>query len=296
MITANAYAKINITFEVLGRREDGYHDIVSILQEIDLKDTIQFEAAPSLTVDCDNVELRPSDNLALKAARLLKKESGYKGGAKIILKKGIPVAAGLGGGSSDAGATLVALNRLWKLNLSTEELVDMAAALGSDVPYFIRGGTALAEGCGERVTPLQPLPLSYVVLLKPSVTVPASKTKAMYGALRPSHYSKGEYTKNAAAFIESAVEGHPQAPVRKNPVPLFQGYNTFDSVACEMYEGMEWYRNKFDEAGADEAHLAGAGPTLFALMRDRARAEKVHRSLKELGLETYLVETVSRVD
>jgi len=313
MITAYAYAKINITFEVLGRREDGYHDIVSILQEIDLKDTIQFEAAPSLSIDCDNVELRPSDNLALKAARLLKKESGYKGGAKIILKKGIPVAAGLGGGSSDAGAALVALNRLWKLNLSTEELVEMAATLGSDVPYFIRGGTALAEGRGERVTPLPPLPLSYVVLLKPSVTVPVSKTKAMYGALRPSHYSKGDYARKTEAFIESAVEGHqppvspnhggikkigghPQAPVRNNPVPLFQGYNTFDFVACEMYEGMEWYRNKFDEAGADEAHLAGAGPTLFALMRDRARAGKIHRSLKELGLETYLVETVSRVD
>jgi 4-diphosphocytidyl-2-C-methyl-D-erythritol kinase len=177
------------------------------------------------------------------------------------------------------------LNKLWKLNLSTEELVDMAAALGSDVPYFIRGGTALAEGRGERVTPLPPLPQSWVVLLKPSVAVPASKTKAMYGALRPSHYSKGRHAKKVKKAIEDGVAG--------DGLSL---HNAFDSVALDMYEGMEWYWNKFISAGADEAHLAGAGPTLFALMHDRARAGKVHRSLKELGLETYLVETVSRAD
>ena len=313
MIKTYAYAKINITFEVLGRRGDGYHDIVSILQEIDLKDTLQFESAASLTVVCDNVELRPSDNLVLKAAKLLKKECRYRGGAKIALKKGIPLAAGLGGGSSDAAAALVALNKLWKLELSTDALVDLAAELGSDVPYFIRGGTSLAEGRGERITPLPPLPQLWVVLLRPSVPVPESKTKEMYGALRPSHYSKGDYARKTAAFIESAVEGHqppdspnhggierigghPQAPVRKNPVPLFQGYNTFDAVAFEMYEGMEWYWKQFMAAGAAEVHLAGAGPMLFALTRDRAMAGKVHRSLKELGLETYLVKTVSRDD
>ena len=283
MIKAYAYAKINITFEVLGRRQDGYHDVSTILQTIDLKDTIEFELDSSLSIECDDVALRSSDNLVLKAASLLKKGTGYKGGAAISLKKGIPLAAGLGGGSSDAGVALVALNKLWKLNLSTESLVEMAAALGSDAPYFIHGGTALAEGRGERVTPLPPLLQSWVVLMKPSVLVPELKTKAMYGALRPSHYSKGEHTKRAVSAIERGV-------VRDG----LSVYNAFDAVAFEMYEGMEWYWKQFMSAGAPEVHLAGSGPTLFTLLFDRGRAEELHRSLLDLGLETYIVKTISR--
>ena len=283
MITAYAYAKINITFEVLGRRRDGYHDIATIMQEIGLRDTLQFELASSLIVDCDNTEILLPDNLVLKAASLLKEESGYKGGAKITLKKGISLAAGLGGGSSDAGAALVALNKLWKLKLSTESLVELAAALGSDVPYFIHGGTALAEGRGERITPLPPLPQLWVVLMKPSVLVPELKTKAMYGALRPSHYSNGEHTKMAVSSIEQGAKGD-----------LSYMYNAFDAVAFEMYEGMEWYWKQFTSAGVAEVHLAGSGPMLFTLLPDRGRAEELHRSLLDLGLETYIVKTVSR--
>ncbi len=325
MITAQAYAKINITFEVLGRRKDGYHDVATVLQEIDLKDTIDFELAPSLSLECDCRDLDSSDNLVLKAARLLQQEAAHKGGAKIILKKDIPVAAGLGGGSSDAAAALIALNKLWKLKLSIESLVELAASLGSDVPYFIHGSTALAEGRGEKVTPLPPLPRSWVVLLKPSVPVPEPKTKAMYGALRSSHYSDGGYTNRAVSAIErgtggdsSSVKpriksdqppvspslggfckngGHPQTPGRKNPAPLFRMfpmYNAFDAVAFEMYEGMEWYWKQFLSAGAPEVHLAGAGPTLFALLSGRKQAEGIYRSLSDLGLETYIVQTVKR--
>ena len=283
MIKAYAYAKINITLEVLGRRQDGYHDVSTILQTIDLKDTIDFKLDSSLSIDCDNVELRSSDNLVLKAALLLKKEAGYKGGAKIILKKGIPIASGLGGGSSDAGAALVALNKLWKLKLSTESLVELAAGLGSDVPYFIHGSTVLAEGRGERITPLPPLPQLWVVLVKPSVLVPELKTKAMYGALRSSHYSKGEHTKMAVLAIERGTGG--------DGLTL---YNAFDSIAFEMYEGMEWYWKQFMSAGASEVHLAGSGPMLFTLLPDRRRAEELHRSLLDLGLETYIVKTISR--
>ncbi len=283
MITAQAYAKINITFEVLGRRKDGYHDVASVLQEIDLKDTLKFELAPSLSIECDDVALRSSDNLVLKAARLLQQEAAYKGGAKIILRKGIPVAAGLGGGSADAAATLIALNKLWKLKQSIESLDELSATIGSDVPYFIHGGTALAEGRGEKITPLSPLPKSWVVLLRPSVPIPEPKTKTMYGALSPSHYSDGEYTKRAVAAIERGVvsDGFPM-------------YNTFDAVAFEMYEGMEWYWKQFLSAGAPEVHLAGAGPMLFTLLSGWKQAEGIYRSLSDLGLETYIVQTVKR--
>ena len=283
MIKAYAYAKINIAFEVLDRRRDGYHDIATILQEIDLKDTLKFDLASSLNIECDQRELIPSDNLVLKAANLLRKETGYKGGAAISLKKEIPLAAGLGGGSSDAGATLLALNKLWKLKLPTESLVEMAAALGSDVPYFIRGGTALAEGRGEKVTPLPPLPQSWVVLLIPSVPIPEQKTKAMYTALRPSHYSKGEHTKRAVSAIKRGAAGDG-----------IVAYNTFDSVAFEIYEGVEWYWKQFIAAGAVEVHLAGSGSTLCTMLPDQGRAEKLSRSLLDLGLETYIVKTISR--
>ena len=283
MITTQAYAKINITFEVLGRRKDGYHDVATVLQEIDLKDIIDFEIAPSLSIKCDDAALRSSDNLVLKAARLLRKEAGYKGGAKITLRKGMPIAAGLGGGSSDAAAALIALNKLWKLKLSTESLVDIAASLGSDVPYFIFGGTALAEGRGEKITPLSPLPKSWVVLLRPSVPIPEPKTKSMYGALSPSHYSDGGHTRRAVSAIERGAVG--------DGLTL---YNAFDSVAFEMYEGMEWYWKQFVSAGAAEVHLAGAGPTLFTLLSGRKQAEGIYRSLSDLGLETYIVQTVKR--
>ena len=322
MITAQAYAKINITFEVLGRRKDGYHDIASVLQEIDLKDDLKFELAPSLGIECDDAALRSSDNLVLKAARLLQQEAAYKGGAKITLRKGIPVAAGLGGGSSDAAAALMGLNKLWKLKLSIDSLTELAAALGSDVPYFIHGGTALAEGRGERIIQLSPLPRSWVVLLKPSVPIPEPKTKAMYGALTSSHYSDGEHTNRLVSAIEHGIGGdtasveprnksdqppvspslggfyknggHPQTPGRKNPSPLFPMYNTFDAVAFKMYEGMEWYWKQFLSAGAPEVHLAGAGPTLFTLLSGRKQAEGIYRSLSGLGLETYIVQTVKR--
>ena len=283
MITSQAYAKINITFEVLGRRKDGYHEIASVLQEIDLKDTIDFELAPSLSIVCDDVDLCSSDNLALKAARLLRQKAAYKGGAKITLRKGIPVAAGLGGGSADAASALLALNKLWKLKLSIESLAELSATIGSDVSYFIYGGTALAEGRGEKVTSLSPLTKLWVVLLKPSVPIPESKTKAMYGALNSSHYSDGGHTKRAVSAIERGVvsDGFPM-------------YNAFDAVAFEMYEGMEWYWKQFLSAGAPEVHLAGAGPTLFTLLSGREQAGGIYRSLSGLGLETYIVQTVKR--
>jgi hypothetical protein len=161
--------------------------------------------------------------------------------------------------------------------------------------------------------------------MKPSVLVPELKTKAMYGALHPSHYSNGEHTKRAVSAIErgagrdlpaigSMIDehqppvspslggkgecgGHPQSPGRKNPAPLFQGlsmYNAFDAIAFDMYEGVEWYWKQFISAGAAEVHLAGAGPTLCTMLTDQGQAEKLSRSLLDLGLETYIVKTISR--
>ena len=182
MVTVKAHAKVNLTLEVLGRREDGYHDIVSIMQTIDLRDTLRLEPADTITLHCDRVDLLSPDNLALKAANLLRKVTGCDKGARITLQKEIPVAAGLGGGSSDAAATLQGLNLLWELGLSVDGLMSLAMQLGSDVPFFMRGGTAMASGRGERIRPLPDADLPTMVVLSPAIDIPL-KTASIYGKL-----------------------------------------------------------------------------------------------------------------
>jgi len=171
MLTIEAPAKINLTLEILRKRDDGYHEIASVMQAVSLCDTLTFELASDTTLDCDDATLATEDNLALKAAHLLSAHTGYSGGVRIGLVKGIPVAAGLGGGSSDAAATLVALNNLWNLGLPLAELSLMAASVGSDVPFFLHGGVAMVSGRGELVRPLPAIGVDWAVIVTPAITV-----------------------------------------------------------------------------------------------------------------------------
>ena len=193
-LTLQAYAKINLTLEVLAKRPDGYHEISTILQTISLADTLTFEPSANLDFRCDVSSLKTPDNLVLKAARLLQETTGSNKGAIINLTKRIPIAAGLGSGSTDAAATLVGLNQLWELNLSLDKLTEPAAKLGSDVAFFLYGGTALAKGRGEQITPLPPAPEHWLVLLKPAIKPVPSKTAQLYSRLNPSHYTSGQHT------------------------------------------------------------------------------------------------------
>ncbi len=194
MISINAYAKINLALEVLGKREDGYHDVVTVMQTISLHDTLTLERAAEISLTCDRADLGHEGTLALKAARLLKERAGYSGGASIKLEKRIPVPAGLGGGSSDAAATLKGLNELWGLEMSQDELKVIGAELGSDVPFFIHGGTAMAFGRGERVRPLPPITLEWFVILSPKIDLP-NKTAALYKRITPANYTLGHLTR-----------------------------------------------------------------------------------------------------
>ena len=162
-VTIETPAKVNLTLEVLGKRNDGYHEIASVMQAINLCDRLTFSIADDLSLITDTPGLDTKDNLVYRAASLLNDKTGVSAGAEIHLCKGIPVAAGLGGGSSDAAATLLGLNRLWGLHLARDELEELAAQLGSDVPFFLAGGAALAEGRGERITPLPSPPTSCLV-------------------------------------------------------------------------------------------------------------------------------------
>lgn len=280
-LTFKAYAKINLTLEALAKRTDGYHEIASVLQTINLSDTLTFDSGKSLAFSCDVRNLQSPDNLVLKAARLLQETTGCDKGAAIHLAKKIPIAAGLGSGSTDAAATLFGLNQLWELKLSSDKLSGLAAKLGSDVPFFLYGGTALARGRGEIVTPLPPSPEAWLVLLKPHIKSLPGKTAQLYSQLKPSHFTSGQHAEKLVAHLKHG-----------GIIESSFLFNVFEQVAFDFFTGLSHYRSRMIAAGAREVHLAGSGPTLFALVNDKARGETVLERLKEEKLEAYLVHTV----
>ena len=186
-ISLTSCAKVNLGLRILSKRTDGFHDIETILQAIDLCDRIEIAGCPepAIEVRCDHPEV-PSgpENLAHQAARLMQKELSAKGGCRIIIRKKIPPAAGLGGGSSNAAAVLIGLNRLWKMPLSDHKLARMAARLGSDVPFFLQGGTVLARGRGEVLTPLKMQADFHLVVVKPDLSI---STAWAYGPVSYTH-------------------------------------------------------------------------------------------------------------
>jgi len=280
MPTWRAYAKINLCLEVLGRRRDGYHDVLTILQTVDLYDTLAFEPADELTLTCSDPRLSGEDNLVLRAARLLQRAAGVEHGAAIHLEKRIPVGAGLGGGSSDAAVTLLALSPLWGLHMTRSNLENLAAALGADVPFFLYGGTALAEGRGDRITPLPLLPEHWVVLVRPALEIP-DKTSLMYAWLTPREYTSGLVTRSMARAIREGQE------IRPGLI-----FNTFEWVAFRNLDLLDVVRQRVVEAGADHVRLCGAGPALYALYREESAARALYERLQAEGLETYLVRTI----
>lgn len=282
MLNLKAYAKVNLVLEVLGRRADGYHEIASVMQTVGLYDNLAIEAADELEFSCTVPELLTVDNLVLKAARALGEYSRVKPGARMALEKNIPRDAGLGGGSSDAAAALKGLNRLWELGLSSGKLAEIGAGIGSDVPFFIYGGTCLARGRGETVTPLPDIVSTWFVLLKPGVTVPAHKTAALYSLLQTRHFSAG-------GLADAAVERLKAGRTGAGPF-----YNTFDNVAVEAYKGLESYWEAMEKAGAAGIHLAGSGPFLFCAFGSRREALVVQGELSRLKLDSILAPGVGR--
>ena len=280
-LTLCGYAKVNLTLEALAKRADGYHEIATILQTVSLADKLTFELGESLDLSCSVPSLQSVDNLVLKAASLLKEETGCLKGASIKLVKEIPIAGGLGSGATDAAATLVGLNCLWELNLPPQRLVELAANLGSDVPFFLCGGTALAKGRGEKVIPLPPAPELWIVLLRPAIEPVTGKTAQLYSQLNSSHFTSGQFTER---LVDHLHEGE-----RINTSLLF---NVFEQIAFDFFPKLFDYRSRFLEAGAASVHLAGAGSTLFTMVPDEAQGKAILSNLEVDGLKAYLVRTV----
>ena len=280
-LTLSAHAKINLTLEALAKRDDGYHEIVSVIQTISLANTISFELGETLELRCNVPDLQSADNLVIKAAKLLSETTGCSKGASIKLTKEIPVAAGLGSGATDAAATLVGLNQLWGLNLPNERLIKLAATLGSDVAFFIYGGTVLASRRGEKVTQLPPSSELWIVVLKPPIEPFSNKTAQLYSQLNPSHFTSGQFTKRLIDHLDKG-----------GSIDASLLFNVFEQVAFAFFPELSNYRSRFLVAGARNVHLAGAGPTLFALVPDKDQGKAILRNLKADGLEAYLVNTV----
>ena len=281
-LTLQAYAKINLTLEVLAKRPDGYHDISSILQTISLADTLTFEPDKTLDCRCNVSSLQTPDNLVLKAAKLLQATIGSNKGAIINLTKKIPIASGLGSGATNAATTLNGLNQLWELNLSLDKLSNLAAKLGSDVAFFLYGGTALAKGRGEQINPLPPTPQLWLVLLEPTLEPVPNKTAQLYSQLNTSHFTSGQFTQKLVAHLNHGGKAEDSF--------LF---NVFEQVALDFFPRLTEYRSSLLKAGARSVHLAGSGPALFALAPDKAHGEAILKRLDNGGQKAYLVHTVN---
>jgi 4-diphosphocytidyl-2-C-methyl-D-erythritol kinase len=279
MLTEQAPAKINLTLEVLGRRTDGFHEIRSVLQTIDLGDYLHFDNGEGTRVTCDGQGWSPETSLVTKAIELCREAGGGSGGISITIEKRIPLLSGLGGDSSNAAAVLRGLDRLWELGLSAGKRMEMASKLGSDVPFFIKGGTALAEGRGERVTPLPSLPRRWFVLVVPDASREAGKTGRMYAALRPGHFTDGSITEKAVAALERGDFGGELL------------FNTFENIAFDN-ANIRVYADHFLKLGAPRVHLAGSGPALFTMFQDGEQAERLRDSCKGQGMKTYLAKTL----
>ena len=281
MLTVLAPAKINLTLEVLAKRKDGFHEIRSVMQAVNLCDSLQFQSSENIEFKSDMPGWVPEGSLVSKAVELLRKTTGCTKGAIIEIKKRIPLMSGLGGDSSDAAAVLRGLNQLWGLGLSRGDLLKLAPQLGSDVAFFLYGGTALAKGRGERVTPLSLLPHWWVILVMPSVPREPGKTQRLYASLETRHYTDGQITERLVEALKAGDE--------LTPSLLF---NTFENVTFTRASKLNVYRSHIRKIGATSVHLAGSGPALFTMLKDKAEAEDRYARLQNQGMECYLTDTI----
>lgn len=269
-----ALAKINLGLDVLGRRENGYHDVRMIMQSVYLYDEVKLDQSeePGIRVRT-NLGFLPTGegNIAYKAAQMLTDEFGIGPGIDISLNKHIPVAAGLAGGSADAAAVLFGLNRMFGLKLSQKELMERGVKLGADVPYCIMRGTVLAEGIGEELTVLPAMPKCTVLIAKPPVSV---STKVVYEAL-----DAREIT--AHPDIDGIIEGLKEGNLKR--IASSMG-NVLESVTIPMHPVIEQIKDEMKAAGALNAMMSGSGPTVFGLFENRAAARDAQRRIREKAL------------
>ena len=281
-IRLKARAKINLGLDVLGKRDNGYHDVRMVMQTVGIYDRIVINKIPEDEIRIKaNLSFLPlnENNLIYKAAKMLKDDYNFCGGVEIELNKFIPVAAGMAGGSSDAASTLYGINRLFNLHISMKKLMEYGVKIGADVPYCLMRGTALAEGIGEKLTKLSPMPDCHILVAKPPISV---STKLVYEKLDTTDIVKHP-------DIDGIIEAISNKDVRL--VAERMG-NVLEDVTIPMYPVINDIKKVMLENGAINAMMSGSGPTVFGIFEEEETALKCQRILKKTGYakQVYITE------
>lgn len=276
-----AYAKINLGLDVVRRLENGYHEVKMVMQTVGIYDVLDFERTDGgIVITTDSGEL-PTDenNLIYKAAKRMMETYPISGGVKIHLEKHIPIAAGMAGGSTDAAATLKGMNRLFDLGCTLKDLMELGVKIGADVPYCVMGGTALAEGIGEKLTPLAPAPDCYVLVAKPDINV---STKYVY-----EHLDAQEIVKHPD--IDGMVEAIAEESLQGI---LDRMENVLETVTVSAYPIIQTIKDRMKELGAINSLMSGSGPTVFGIFVEKDMARRAYDKLEEeqLAKQIFLTE------
>jgi 4-diphosphocytidyl-2-C-methyl-D-erythritol kinase len=283
-LRVRSFAKINLALSVLGRRRDGYHDIQTIFQSIDLFDELEFRTASHLELRCENLPgIRTEDNLVWKAATRLASRLDNERGALINLRKKIPSGSGLGGGSSNAAAALLGLCRLWNVSVSDSDLVSIAADLGSDVPFFLSGGTALGIGRGEKIIPLPDSAGGFLVVIYPGI-----------------HVSTAEAYRSLNLGLTSSFQDHRIqrfcSQVEKGNNSLTEFFNDFEASILPAYPAIREAKVFLEMQGATAALLSGSGSAVFGFFSDEESALAAARTSAREGWRVFPAKTLSRTE
>lgn len=273
-ITRKAYAKINLGLDVLRRRADGYHDVKMVMQTVNIYDELTFEKNQTgeirITIEGAGLPVDRS-NLIYRAAELMQQTYGLSDGITISLKKQIPIAAGMAGGSTDAAAVFHGMNELFVLQASIPELQKLGVQIGADVPYCILGGTALSEGIGERLTSLPAAPGCYLVVAKPDIAV---STKFVYENL---HADNLQSHPDIDGMVQAIIQGDLQGITTRME-------NVLETVTIEAYPVIRQIKEQMQQLGVEKALMSGSGPTVFGIWSEEEVAERAFQVLQKAGL------------
>lgn len=276
-----AYGKVNISLDVVGKVEDGYHLLSMIMQNIDLYDEIEVEKQEcGIILEC-NKSYVPVDNrnLAYKAAEIFKERYDIVDGVKINIEKNIPVSAGLAGGSTDAAAVLKVMNKLFNVNATEEELMELGLKLGADIPYCIHGGTALCEGIGEIITPIKPFRDKIVVLVKPAFGVSTKEVYKNFNLEKVKQHPK-------TAEIINAIENDDLNFVASNMK------NLLENVTLRKHKILIKIKEEMNACGAINSMMSGSGPTVFAFFDDMLKAQRCFEKMKKKYSDVFITRTI----
>jgi 4-diphosphocytidyl-2-C-methyl-D-erythritol kinase len=284
-LTLKSFAKINWNLQIIGRRDDGFHELCTIFQTVSLHDTLTFEKSEDLILTCDNPKV-PSDetNLIIKAARILQEKFRVEKGAKIHLEKNIPAPGGLGGGSSNAAVALLGLKKLWNLEISLRELRETGANLGSDVPFFFYGGTAIGTGRGTEIEQIEDFNESCLLIVTPSVDVPTREAFARVNAPRLTNFEP----KSILQICRNEAE--------KLKLRQFELINDFEASVFAIEPEIEKVKQTLLDSGAKQALLSGSGASVFAIFENKETRQATIKAIEQFdnNWRMFAVATISQ--